>query len=185
MRLTKAQRIAVLEWIADGQETDEINKRAARFKPAFKVSRRVVAHYRKSRDVNIQEIKEASESDALKSGLALKENRVAVLQRLGDKFIQELLEGDKLWLLQVKGIGGQDNFERIEYYDFNKAEVDSLRGVLDDIAMEVGERIRRSDITTGGKELPAGTMTVDQIVEKINGLIETARQRKKKEDAGK
>jgi hypothetical protein len=39
-----------------------------------------------------------------------------------------------------KGIGSQDNYERVEYEEFNKAEVESLRGVLDDIAREVGDR---------------------------------------------
>jgi hypothetical protein len=185
-RLKKKQKEALITWIAEGIETDEVNKRAAKFKPAFKVSSRVVTHYRKSREIDLQKIKEESESDALKSGLALRENRVELLKKLGDKFSDELLREDdnKLWLLQVKGIGGQDNFERIEYYDFNRAEVETLRGVLDDIAAEVGDRVRRSDITTNGKDLPMATLTPEQIMEKISQVVEAAKQRKKKEDAG-
>lgn len=140
MRLKKAQREQLLEWIAEGLDTGEINKRAAKFKPRFKVSTRLVAHYRKSRHVNFDAIKAKGETSALTSGLAVKENRVAKLQALADKMLADLLENDKLWLLQVKGIGGTENYERVEYYEFNKSEVDALRGVLDDIASEVGGR---------------------------------------------
>jgi hypothetical protein len=66
----------------------------------------------------------------------------------------DLMGGDKMWLLQVKGIGSHDNYERVEYWEFNRSEVESLRGVLDDIASEVGERIRKTDLTSGGKPLP-------------------------------
>lgn len=181
-RLKKVQREAVLQWIAEGLETDEINQRAAKFKPRFKISSRQVTHYRKTRNVNLQEVKQIAELDALKTGLAIKDERVAVLQRLGKKFIEEILDGEKLWLLQVKGIGSQDNYERIEYYDFNKAEVDSLRGVLDDIASEVGDRVRKTDLTSGGEKLPV--MSTEQIVEKVNQLLEIARQRKEKDAKG-
>ena len=140
MKLKKAQREAVLLWIAEGLETDEINKRARKFKPRFSVSRSQVDYYRKSRNISLEKIKDAGESVALTTGLAIKDNRVAVLQKLADKMMVDLLEEDKLWLKQVKGIGGNDNFERVEYYDFNKAEVDAFRGVLDDIASELGHR---------------------------------------------
>lgn len=154
MKLRKAQKEAVLQWIAEGLETDEINKRAARFKPRFKVLRSQVDYYRKTRGLQLDEIQQTGETDALRTGLALKENRVAKLQRLADRMLADLLEHDRWWLLQVKGIGHGENYERVEYYEFNKAEVDALRGVLDDIAAEVGERIRKTDLTTGGKPLP-------------------------------
>ncbi len=172
-RLTKAQREALLQWIAEGLETDEINQRAVKFKPRFKVTRQHVDKYRKSRNVKLNEIKAADETSALTIGLALKENRVDVLRKLADKFIADLMpendEGHKRWLLQVKGIGGQDNFERIEYYEFNKAEVDSLRGVLDDIAAEVGERLKKPD-TDDDK------FTAPQVVEIIKTYEEKKRE---------
>lgn len=141
-RLRKSQKEALLTWVAEGLLTDEINKRAAQFKPRFKVSNRVVTYYRKSRGVALEEIKENSEASALKTGFAIKEARVAALQKLADKMLDELTrdEGNRLWTEQVKGVGSQDNFERYEYEEFNKAEVDALRGVLDDIASELGER---------------------------------------------
>jgi hypothetical protein len=154
MRLKKAHREALLKWIAEGLESDEINKRAAKFKPPFKVLRSQVVWYRKTRGIKLDEIQEEGEVNALTTGFALKENRVAALQKLADKMMGDLMGGDKMWLLQVKGIGSHDNYERVEYWEFNRSEVESLRGVLDDIASEVGERIRKTDLTSGGKPLP-------------------------------
>lgn len=162
IRLKKAQKEALLSWVAEGLKTDEINKRAAKFKPRFKVSGRVVTHYRKTRGVKLEEIKEADETSALKTGLALKENRVDRLQKLAELLIADLFDEDLLWTDEVKGIGGADNFERIDYKEFNKSEVDALRGVLDDIAAEVGERIKKSDVTSGGE--PITPVTIIEIV---------------------
>lgn len=140
MRLLKAQKEAVIEWVAEGLETDEINKRAAKFKPRFKVSKTQVAFYRKSRGAVLNEIKEADEHDALKAGFALRIKRVEVLQKLADKMAEDLVPangmGSKLWTPNKKSVG----MIAYDYLEFNKAEVDALRGVLDDIAKEVGER---------------------------------------------
>jgi len=156
MTLKKTQKEAVLMWIAEGLETDEINKRAAKFKPKFHMSRRAVAHYRKTRGVKLQEIQEEGEKNALQTGFALKENRVQALQTLADKMLEELTreEDNRLWTTMVKGIGSGEDFERVEYQEFNKAEVDAFRGALDDIASEVGARVRRTDLTSGNKPLP-------------------------------
>ena len=138
--LEKEQREALIQWVAEGLETDEINKRALKFKPPFKVSRQQVDHYRKTRKVDLNEIKHSGEMTALTSGLALRENRVALLQKMADQMIYDLLNNNLLWTDEVKGIGGAENFEKIEYKEFNGAEVAQLRGVLDDIASEMGQR---------------------------------------------
>lgn len=153
-QLKKAQREALISWVAEGLSTDEINERAAKFKPKFEVSWRVVTYYRKSRGVNVQEVREQGELDALKTGLAVKENRVIALNRLAQKMIDDLADGHGLWLTNYKGIGRGQNYEKIEYQEFNRAEVESLRGVLEDIAAEIGDRIRKADLTSGGKPLP-------------------------------
>lgn len=140
MRLRKNQREFLLKLIAEGLSLSEINTRAAKFKPPFKVTKQQADHYRKTRGLVLEEIQEASESDALKTGLALREERVKALKLLGDKMLAELQKPDKWWLPQVKGIGQGPNFERVEYFEFNKSELESFRGVLDDIAAEVGER---------------------------------------------
>jgi hypothetical protein len=153
MKLKKRQREALLEWIAEGLESDEINKRAAKFKPPFRVLRTQVTYYRNSRQHHLEEIKESGEVDALTTGLALRGERVKALKILADKMLKELQESDKWWLPQVKGIGQGPNFERVAYFEFNKSELESFRGILDDIAAEVGDRIKRVDATSDGEAL--------------------------------
>ena len=144
MKLKKKQREALLAWIAEGLESDEINKRAAQFKPRFRVLRSQVTYYRNSRRHKLDEIQGAGENDALKAGLAIREERVKALKLLAGTMLDELTrEQDKrLWTQNAKAVGD----ERYDYVDFNKAEVDALCRVLDDIAKEVGER--RPDMQT-------------------------------------
>ena len=154
MRLRKAQQKVLLTWIAEGLQTDEINERASKFRPRFKVSHQQVDYYRKSRDLKLEEIQEQAESNALKTGFALKEYRVEKLNQLAERMFQELTkEDEKWWLPQVKGIGQGPNFERVEYFEFNKSEIETLRGVLDDIAAELGDRLKKVDLTSGGQKL--------------------------------
>ena len=152
MRLKKTQKEAVLEWVAEGLQTDEINARASEFRPAFDVSRQQVDYYRKTRAQDIKAIKSVDELNALTTGLALKENRVSRLQQLAALMEKDLF-GGFLWTDEVKGVGSGDIAEIVDYEEFNKAEVDAYRGVLDDIAREVGDRRIRQDVTSGGEKI--------------------------------
>lgn len=155
MKLTKRQRTRLLEWIAEGVDSGEINKRAAKQKPPFQVTRQQVDYYRETREVDLQTIKKADENSALSSGLALREKRVQLLQDLAAKMSDDLLNKNLMWLDQAKGIGSQENYERIDYQEFNSAEVAQLRGVLDDIAQEVNERIKKHEVGgPGGGPIP-------------------------------
>jgi hypothetical protein len=155
MRLKKDQREALLSWISEGLTSDIINERAAIFDPPFSVTRQNVDQYRDRYGVVIAELSKAADYAALNAGLARKENRVRLLHQLADKLTADLLKDDLLWLDQVKGIGSQDNYERVEYEEFNTAEVAQLRGVLDDIAKEVGGRVQKIAATDPeGNALP-------------------------------
>jgi hypothetical protein len=154
MKLNKLQKEHLLQGVAEGLESDELNKRAKKFKQPYTVLRSQVVYYRKSREVQLGKLKEAGENDALTTGLAVKANRVAKLQALADKLYDDLMVGGKLWLEQVKGIGSKEDFERITYYEFNSAEVAQYRGLVDDISAEVGERVRKVDLTS--KDKPIG-----------------------------
>jgi hypothetical protein len=154
MKLKKTQREALLVWIAEGLQSDEINKRATLFEPTFEVTRQQVDHYRKTRKIDIQKLRKDGEYTALNTGLAVREKRVELLQELAERMRYDLLVKNLLWTPQVKGIGGADNYERIDYEEFNSAEVQQLRGALDDIAAEVNERVRRQEVTgKNGKPL--------------------------------
>lgn len=139
IRLRKKQKEALLQWIAEGLETDEINQRAANFRPIFEVTRAQVDYYRSTRKIDLDAIKSVGESDALRSGLALKAERVKQLQILAALLWKDLI-GGFLWLDQVKGLGSGEFMQVIDYEEFNAAEVKEYRGTLDDIAKEMGHR---------------------------------------------
>lgn len=145
-KLTKSQRGELLKWVAEGLETDEINKRAGELDPPFRVSRAQVDYYRKTRRVSLGELVQEGEYDALKTGLALKEERVKRLALLA-AMMEEDLFGGVLWTQDVKMIGAGAYQERVEFELFNASEVQQYRGVLDDIAKETNGRIQRSEIT--------------------------------------
>lgn len=151
MRLLKGQKSILLEWVAAGLQSDEINKRAAVFEPPFEVSRGQVDYYRKTREIDIKALSLDSEVDALKTGLSQKAERVKRLQLLAALMEEDLFAG-VLWTENIKMIGSGEFQERVEFEEFNSAEVQQYRGVLDDIAKEVGERIQKQDITSGGEK---------------------------------
>lgn len=153
MRLKNAQKAALLSWIAEGLTSDIMNERAAQFMQPFQVTRQNVDQYRKRYGVRLAEMTQAFEFTALHEGLSKKESRLALLHKLAEKLANDLLEHKLLWLAMVKGIGGEKNYERVEYEEFNKSEVDALRGVLDDIAIEVGERVKNVDVKSGGEKV--------------------------------
>jgi len=140
MKLIKAHKDVLLTWIAEGLQSDEINERAAIFKPAFEVSRAQVDYYRKSRAVDIDAIKRDDEKNALHTGLALKSERVKKLKALAAVLEKDLLERGLLWMEKVKGVGAGAIAEIVKYKEFNRSELDAYRGLLDDIAKELGHR---------------------------------------------
>lgn len=167
MRLEKRQRDEILKWVAEGLETDVINKRAALFEPPFLVSRGQVDYYRKTRRVNLKEIVESSQYDALNSGLALKDERVKRLQLLAALIEEDIFNG-VLWTQDVKMIGTGESQERVEFELFNGAEVVQYRGVLDDIAKEVGHRATKTEIT-GKITFNTGDLTDEQVEQLASG----------------
>lgn len=158
MKLTKKQKEKILAWIGEGLQSDEMNARAAKCKPPFSVSRQQVDFYRDSRGVALDELKEASESDALRTGLALKERRVETLAELAERLKAELL-GDKLWLRKEKALGSGAFTKFVTEKHFNLAELNALRALLDDIAKEVGERAHGGQGTDDDEE-ETGEVTV-------------------------
>ena len=152
MRLKKEQRNELLKWVAAGLETGEINDKAGAFDPPFRVSRAQVDYYRKTRDVNLKGLPESEQYDALTTGLALKEERVKRLSLLAALMEEDLFAG-VLWTEDVKMIGSGEFQERVEFEEFNASEVSQYRGVLDDIAKEMGGRVQRQELTgaNGGK----------------------------------
>ena len=159
MRLKKSQKEAVVKWLAAGLATDEINELAADFDPPFSISRQQADYYRKTREIDVSALQKAGEEEALSEGLALKAERVRKLKQLAALMERDLF-GGFLWTEMVKGVGSGDIAQIVDYEEFNKAEVDAYRGVLDDIAKEVGGRAQRQEITgEGGGPVPITFIT--------------------------
>lgn len=185
MKLRKKQREFLMEKVAEGLETGEINKLAAKFKPPFKVTRQQVDYYRKTLGVKIDEIIAAGETNALVTGLSVKENRVKLLHDLAEMLRADLLENGKAWLEESKGIGSGENYERIDYETFNAAEVAQLRGVLDDIASELGDRVRKQEVTgKDGNPLipPAPKLSDEERMHKMKALASAIAEELSKND---
>ena len=152
MRLKKSQKQKVLEWIAEGLQTAEINARASGEPAPFSVSRQQVEYYRRTRQIDLETITRVSEGDALSTGYALREHRVKKLQQLAALLERDLF-GGFLWTENAKGVGSGAIADIYEYEEFNKAEVEAYRGVIDDIAKETGGRVQKQDITSAGQPI--------------------------------
>lgn len=91
--------------------------------------------------------------EIMETGYATAHERVKLLNRLAGGIVNDLriTDGDdsdpRFWLKDVKGIGGGDDFERVEMERFNAEEITQLRGTLDDIAKEVGGRKQKTELT--------------------------------------
>lgn len=172
-KLTKDQKDALLKWVAEGLDTTEINQRADSFGPQFRVSRAQVDYYRKTRKVNLRAISQSDEYDALNTGLALKTERVKRLTLLA-AMMEEDLFGGVLWTNDMKSIGSGDQQQVVEFEEFNAAEVQHYRGVLDDIAKEMGGRVQKIAPTnpTGDKEYEGPIFTNDERLRRIAALLQ-------------
>lgn len=129
--------------------------RAGAFDPPFGVSRQLVDYYRATREKSIAAMVAATEYDALTTGLAVRANRVQKLQQLASLMEQDLF-GGFLWTDQVKMIGSGPFSKEVDFEEFNGAEVTQYRGVLEDIAKEMGDR-RQTNTTV--------SVTVDQLTQ--------------------
>lgn len=78
--------------------------------------------------------------EIMASGFAQPHERVAVLKELASTLLDDLRAEDKRWLRDIKGIGAGDNWTQVDVVRFNAAELEQLRGLLDDIAKETGGR---------------------------------------------
>lgn len=98
--------------------------------------------------------------EILQSGFAQRFIRIAELNRLAELLQTELYTEDKRWLPDVKQIGGGDFAERVDIVRFNAAVVEQYRETLEDIAIEMGERVRGVKVSGS---LGIAQMTADDL----------------------
>jgi tRNA pseudouridine-54 N-methylase len=130
MGLSKEQKKLVKVWVAAGLKDQEIIRRAQEQVPPFHISQQNISkNYRKHTERKIREIVNREEEESvLRSGLAVRENRIKRLQ----EYEAELSR--KLYL-------AKDGKE-------TSALINQARGCLDDIAKEMGERREKIDVSS-------------------------------------
>ncbi len=117
----------------------------------------------------------------METGYALPHERVKALQELGTVIFGEMLERSGRWLRDVKQIGSGETAQVIDIERFNAPGIEQFRGILDDVAKEMGQRVKRTELT--GKD--GGPIEVDETAGltdrdramRIAAILESARQR--------
>jgi len=107
-------------------------------------------------DLEWEQRKTEERQAVLDYGLALDYERVNKLKRLSEFLEGQLFERGEdgeyhnVWLPDVKQIGSGAYAERVDIERFNSSLVSEYRNVLDDIAKEVGGRVKKQELTGKG-----------------------------------
>jgi len=141
-KLSKSQRVALLEWIAADYDTEVIRALARQFERPFEISARQFNYYRKRYGGEIQRAREQRRTEAISSGLAVKEERVARLQAVAQGYEQRMALG-------LMGVDIKDAVKLTKEY----------RETLDQIAREM--KIPPEGIAE------AYLIAVDRIIDKV------------------
>jgi hypothetical protein len=81
----------------------------------------------------------------MSEGYAATHNRVKDLNKLARKQWKDLQKKELVWLPDVKSIGSGEFAERVDLIRYNAALSEQFRASLDDIAKEVGGRVKKID----------------------------------------
>ena len=84
---------------------------------------------------------------ARETGYAQIEQRLCDLNKIGALLFGEIFKEDKRWLPDVKQIGQGDNAERVDIVRFNAPLIQQYRETLNDIAAEMGQRVKGLELT--------------------------------------
>lgn len=107
-------------------------------------------------DAQIEAEKDARRRQIMESGLAVDYERVLVLKALVEDLLAQYYEAlpngqrSKVWLRDVKGLGGGESFQMVDIERFNAPLIEQLRGGLADLAQETGGRQPKKDATPLG-----------------------------------
>lgn len=96
-------------------------------------------------DARMESEKDKVAIEILHTGLAESNARVRELKRMAELLAEEIARPGRLYLHDVKQIGSGKFARRVKLLRFNSPLVEQYRGVLDDIAKEVGGRKGSSD----------------------------------------
>jgi len=89
----------------------------------------------------------AEKAKALQGGYALFFRRIETLNNLANLLWEEVNTASKRWLPDVKQIGVGENAERVDIVRFNAPLIEQLRGTFNDLAAEMGERVKGIEVS--------------------------------------
>lgn len=97
----------------------------------------------REREVALAALEKIKET-ATQTGYAVFQKRIADLNELAELLLEEINTEKKRWLPDVKGIGSSQfgTYERVDITRFNASLIEQFRKTLDDIAAEMGERVK-------------------------------------------
>jgi hypothetical protein len=104
-------------------------------------------------DVQWEQLKNQEREAELNFGLALDYERVRKLKRLADfleaQLYEQGIEGQfhNVWLPDVKNVGYGEDAEKVDIERFNAALITQYRETLEDLAAEVGGRVKRQEVS--------------------------------------
>lgn len=107
----------------------------------------------------------ARQDEILRSGFAQRHQRIQELNRLAELLRTEVWTEDARWLPDVKQIGSGKYAERVDIVRFNASLVEQYRQTLEDIAIEMGERVRGLKVSGSMGIVP---MTADDLAHAKN-----------------
>jgi hypothetical protein len=155
VKLNRSQQNKVLEWAGEGLRLPEVKERAAKEDPPFEVDWHQLKWARQRLGARIREMREQSEVEILNNGLSRRVERIRQLETLFDKHLE---------LIRARGVemdgeiaGGETGLMARDYkgkdadtavYKYDGALVKEMRGIIDDIAREMGER--KTNVELGG-----------------------------------
>lgn len=144
MRLTKEQRLLIEEWVAAGKSNQQIIRLAAEHNPPFVIkSANISKTFRKGAEQKESAVREVQTAAAVSAGLAEKDRRI------------EMLEATANYLFGMMRCVPSDKVPNI---------VNSMRGCLDDIAKELGQRSSKVDVNANVR-----VKDITAIVRKVYG----------------
>src|SRR6266700_8364762 len=111
--------------------------------PTFQVER-------KRRESELSKLEQEEITRILTSGYALMHRRVEALDRLAKKLEAYMEDEHNIWLPDVKSIGTGPTAERVDLVTFNDRLLSEYRATFADLASELGQRVKKTDIEHSG-----------------------------------
>lgn len=81
--------------------------------------------------------------------------RVQELDAVAHKLREQIDDDERLWVREEKQVGYGKEAYVVQTRRFNNQLVEQFRACLSDIASELGERVRKSDVTSNGESVKA------------------------------